>query len=99
KMEEKFDDTGPVAMQVFLQVHDRAIPIAPDRILIDQFIRETLGAENLGMYTNDQHFFVVGAIEDADPAALRQFARRVPQEVVFQLFGTWVFETEDLATL
>ena len=51
------------------------------------------------MHANDQHFLVVGAIEDADLAALGEPARRAPEEVMLQFVGAWLFEAADLAAL
>src|SRR5210317_87903 len=49
------------------------------------------------MYTDDKHFFVVTAIEDADSSTLRQAARRAPQEIVVEFLARRFFETENLA--
>ena len=99
KMQEEFDDAGAIAVKVVLQVDNGTIPVAPDRFVIDKFRRQALGLEKLGMNAKDQNFLVVGAIEDADPAPLGQLPRRIPQEVVVQLLGAGVLETEHLAAL
>jgi hypothetical protein len=49
------------------------------------------------MHPNDQHFFVIGTIEDADPAAFRQTAGRAPKKIMFKFLGARLFETEVLA--
>ena len=49
------------------------------------------------MHTNDQHFLVIGTIEDADPPAFGKVAGRAPEKIMFQLFRARLFETEDLA--
>ena len=51
------------------------------------------------MHADDQHFLVIGSVEDADPAALRQIARGAPEKIVLQFGGAGVFEAEDLAAL
>jgi hypothetical protein len=51
------------------------------------------------MHTNDQHFLVVGTIEDADPSAFRQAAGGAPKKIMFQFFGARLFETEHLTAL
>ena len=51
------------------------------------------------MHPNHQHFLVIRAVEDADPAALGKAARRAPEEIVIELFRAGLFETENLATL
>jgi len=50
------------------------------------------------MHANDEHFLVVGTIEDADPSAFRKAARRAPEKIMFQFFGAWLFEAENFAT-
>ncbi len=54
-------------------------------------------AQNLRMHPDDQHFFVIGTIEDADPPAFGKPARRAPEKIVFQFFGARLFETPNLA--
>lgn len=49
------------------------------------------------MYAGDDHLFVIGAIEDADPATLGQAAGGAPEKIVVQLFRTRLLEAEDLA--
>ena len=51
------------------------------------------------MHPHDQHFLVIGAIEDADPPALRQAAGGAPEKIVLQFLGAGLFEAEDLAAL
>ena len=51
------------------------------------------------MHANDEHFLVVGTIEDADPPAFRQPAGRAPQKIVLQFLGARLFEAEHLAAL
>ena len=65
----------------------------------DRTVRLLDGAENLRMHPDDQHFLVIGAIEDADPPAFRQMTGRAPEKIMFQLLGAGLFETENLAAL
>ena len=51
------------------------------------------------MHANDQHFLVIGSVEDADPPAFRQIARGAPQKIMLQFRGAGMFEAEHLATL
>ena len=99
EVEVELHDAGSVDMEMFLQIHDRMIPIAPDRLFAVRRIRDAFAAKNLGMHSNDQHFLIIGSIEDADPPAFRQIAGGAPKKVVLQFGGTWMFETEDLAAL
>ena len=46
---------------------------APSRcVLVDAARRQLLAGEDLRVHAHDEHLFVVGAVEDADPAALGQ---------------------------
>jgi hypothetical protein len=70
---------------------DRA---APEILVVMGGVREPLDLQNLWVHAGDQHFLVVGAVEDADPSAFRQVARGAPEKVVFQFGGAGVLETE-----
>jgi hypothetical protein len=61
--------------------------------------RQLLPAENLGVHPHHEHFLVVGTVEDADAAALRQAARGAPEEVVVELFAARGLERVHLAAL
>ena len=62
-------------------------------------VRDRFAVENLGMHADDQHLLVIGAVEDADPPALRQIASGAPEKIVLQFGGARMFEAEDLAAL
>ena len=62
-------------------------------------IGQALAAKDLRMHADDQHFLVIGAVEDADPSALRQVARGAPQKIVLQFRRAGMLEAEDLAAL
>ena len=51
------------------------------------------------MHADDQHFFIVGTIEDADPPAFGKPPRRAPKKVMLQFFGAGLFEARNLAPL
>ena len=99
EMQKDLHDPRAVAMKVLLHVHDGAIPLLPDVLLVAQLLGKPLAAENLRMHSNDQHFLVIGTVEDADPAALGKAACRAPEKIMLQLFGAGLFEAEDLAAL
>src|SRR5579859_2565128 len=82
-----------------LQIHDRAKAAFPDRFLVEELLRNPFAAENLGMNSDDEHFLVVGPVEDADLPSLRKGDRRPPKEIVTQFRGARMLETEYLATL
>src|ERR1019366_8052761 len=96
EVQEELDDAGAVRVELSLQVHDRTIPVVPNRLLGEQAVREPLAAEYLRMDAGDQHLFVIGSIEDSDPPALGQIARGAPQKIVLQLLRTRMFEAKYL---
>ena len=51
------------------------------------------------MHPDDEHVFVVGAVEDADATALRQALHVAPEERVIEVFARGLLEREDLAAL
>ena len=51
------------------------------------------------MHAHDEHFLVIGAVEDADAPAFGQAAGGAPEKVVFEFLGAGMFEAEDLAAL
>ena len=53
QVKEKFHDPGAVAVEMLLQVHDGTIPLLPNRLFVQQLIREPLTMKNLRMHTND----------------------------------------------
>ena len=51
------------------------------------------------MHTNDQNLLIIGSVENADTAALRQILRRAPQKIVLQFRSTRMLEAEHLTAL
>ena len=49
------------------------------------------------MHANNQHLLVIGTVKYADLPAFGKPDRRAPEKIVFQLVGTGLFETENLA--
>src|SRR5580693_7035239 len=72
EVQKKFDDPRAIASQVPLQIHDGTVTIAPNTALIRELLGQILGAEDFGMYADDQYLLVIGSIEDTDLAAFRQ---------------------------
>ena len=99
KMQKHFDGSRSVAVKVFFQIHDGAIPLLPDVLFVAQFLRQALAAKNLRMHPNHQHFLVIRAVKYPDPPAFRKHARGSPEKIVFQFVGARLFETENLAAL
>src|SRR5580693_5681253 len=48
------------------------------------------------MHAIDEHLLIIRAIEDADPASFRKPARGAPEEVMLELFGARLLETDNL---
>src|ERR1700733_15105476 len=71
----------------------------PERFVAGRSVRQTFAAQNWRMYAHDQHFLVVGTIEDADAPALGQLPGGAPEKIVLQLRRTRMLEAEHLATL
>ena len=99
QMKEELDDASAVAMEVLFQIHDGAIPFLPEGFLVTQFFRQALAAENFRMHPHNQHFLVIGTIEDTDPPAFGKPAGGAPEKIMFQFLGARLFEAEDLAAL
>ena len=78
--------TYAVAGQVALEGVDVLVALLPD-LLGDELGRQLLPGQELRVHPHDQHFFVVGPVEDADPAALGQRLRRAPEKVVIEILG------------
>jgi len=43
----------PLSWRMLLQIRDRTIPVVPDRLLVEQDVRELFRAENLRMDAGD----------------------------------------------
>jgi hypothetical protein len=99
QMQKDLDDLRAITMKVLLQVRDGFIPLLPNVLPVAQLRGKSLAAENLRMHSDDQHFLVIGTVEDADAAALRKPARRAPEKVMFEFFSARLFEAEDFAAL
>ena len=64
-----------------------------------ELLRQLLPRQHLGVHAHHQHFLVIGAVEDADAAALRQALGDAPQEIVVELLGARRLERMHLAAL
>src|SRR5271157_5891777 len=53
QVKEELDDPGTVAVEMLLQVHNGTIPLLPNRLFVQQLIREPLAVKNLRMHAND----------------------------------------------
>src|SRR6185436_9452450 len=95
-MQEEFDDGGAVGIEMPLEIADGTETLVPDML---RRIGQVLAPQNLGMHPHDQHFLVVGAVEDSDLAPLGQVPRGAPQKVMRQLGRAGMLEAENLAAL
>jgi hypothetical protein len=68
-------------------------------MLRDELRRNLLFGKKLGMNANDQRFFVVAAIEDADVSAIRSALQATPKVIVIEIFGRGRLERVSLAAL
>src|SRR5664279_4471110 len=84
---------------MLFQVDDGTVPVMPDFLRMLGLSRHAFPAQDLRMDPRYQHFLVVGAVENADPSALRQGASGAPKKVVTEFVRTRVLEAEHLAAL
>src|SRR5579872_7162393 len=97
-VQKEFEYPGAVANQVIFEVADLAKTPAPN-VLPRVGRGQVLMLEHLRVYPRHQDFFVVRAVEDADPPALRQHFDAAPQEIVLELLGRWLPESVHVDTL
>src|SRR5436190_8845666 len=77
-----------------LQIHDRTIPLSPDRLDAVRRVRQPFAAKNLGVHADDQYLLVIGSVEDADPPTFRQVTGGPPEKIVLQFRWAWMLEAE-----
>ena len=86
QVEEELHHADPVVGEVALPVVDLAVAALPDPV-VARFLRQLLPLEQLLVDADDEHLFVVGAVEDPDLAAGRKVLRVAPEVVVVELLG------------
>src|SRR5215467_9333863 len=91
-MEKEFADDHAIASEIALESIDVLVALLPD-MFGDAAVGEFLRAQKRGMHAHDEHFFVVGAVEDADFAALGNVLMVAPEVIVVQLFIAWRFKS------
>src|SRR5947209_3689085 len=97
-MQEELADDNTIVSQVAFEVADIFEAALPD-FLVHQLRRKMLFGQQLFMYAHHQHFFIVGAIEDADASALGKTHGSAPEKIMVQLFCRWLLEAMNLAAL
>ena len=83
---------------MMLERPDRLVAMRPD-VLADEARRQFLLRQQVRMHAHDQHFLIVGAVEDADAASPRQPQGGAAQEIILQLFFARRLERMHLAAL
>ena len=83
-VQKEFQDQRPVAREIALERPDILEPFLPD-VLGHQLGGHFLFFEKARMHAHDQHFLIIGAVENPDPAALGKSAGGAPHEVVIQV--------------
>src|SRR5262249_39882700 len=97
-MKKELHDSGSITVQMLFHFDDRAKPSRPD-VSMKGFIRKLLGGEDFRMHADNKDFLVIGPVEDSNTAPLRQAHSRSPEEIMREILGTGVLETEDLTAL
>src|SRR5262245_42182422 len=97
-VEEELEDDGSLPGQVVLEVRDVGQPLVPDA-LRHELRGEPLPVQDLLVDAHHEDLLVVGAVEDADPAALGEAPHVSPHEVVVELLRGGLLEGEHLAAL
>src|SRR5207249_3595567 len=98
-VEEEFHDACAISMEMAFQIHDRAVPVSPDRLLIENFCRKPLAEQDFRMHADDQHFLVIGPVENPNPTPLRQALGGAPEQIMLEFRRARMLEAEYLAAL
>jgi hypothetical protein len=67
----------------------------PDSFFVELLVRKRLGAQEFWMNPHDQYLFIVGTIENPDPPAFRQRARRASEKIMIQLLKARMFKSKN----
>src|SRR2546430_16144228 len=97
-MQKKFSDDYAVSRQILLEIADVFETILPN-FFANKLWRQFLFCQKFGMDSDDEHFFVVTAIEDSNVTPVWQTFHASPEIIVIQIFGRGRFEGIHLATL
>ena len=91
-VQEQLHDLEAVVDEITLPVVDVAEAALP-HVALGSRSWEMLPGQEVRVDADDQHFFVVGAVEDGDIAPSREYFGAAPHEVVFQFLGRGRLET------
>lgn len=97
-VEEEFSDDDAVVSEVGFEIVDVFVALFPD-VLSEELGRQLLFLEQLGVDTDDEDFFVIGAVKDPDASAFGEVTLAAPKVVVVKFFWRRSFERGNLAAL
>src|SRR5689334_21398342 len=97
-MKKELHDDDAIAVEIALEAPDALETLVPE-VFGYKRGRNLLFSEELGMDTNDECFFVITAIEDANVAPIGQALHGTPEIVVIELLGRRRFEGINLTSL
>src|SRR6202041_1523301 len=98
QVEKELPDNDAVARQILFVRVDIREAFTPD-VFRNERWRHAFALEQLLVYADHEHLFVVGAIEDSDSAALGDALVGAPHEVVIELLDRRLLERINLASL
>src|SRR5262249_16682119 len=96
--QEELQNDGPLPREVVLEASDVGEPLVPDA-LAHEPRGKPLPLQDLLVHAHDEDLFVVGAVEDANAAALRKALNVAPQEAVAGIRGGGLLEGGNLTSL
>src|SRR5215470_14234553 len=97
-MQEEFDNENAVAREVALEAANVLEALFPN-VFGDKRCRKFLRSKNLLVHADNEDFFVIRAIEDADLAPFGNGFVSAPEIIVIELFVAGSFKGVDVAAL
>ena len=86
-MQEKFNNVCAVFGKVIFPVPDLLEPLFPNIFVTLDLGRQLLCLQYSRVYANNEHFLIMRAVKNADPAPLRQGLLAPPKIIVIQFLG------------
>ena len=77
KMKEELQNHGALSREMTLKVGDKFVLVFP-HLLADEVLGQVLVRQQLRMHPDDEHLFVIAAVEYADAPTLRQNTPATP---------------------
>src|SRR4030095_11673107 len=97
-MEKKFSYDHAISCEVLFEIADVFVAIFPN-FFANQFWRQFLLRQKFGMHPDDEHLFVVTAIENSYLSPVRETFHAPPEIIMVEVLVRWRFEGIYLATL